>query len=125
MCHAGKEAKTRMNESELEAKIRYVVRDELRIILDKGLMYSAESVNAPTVKPQETKTDYIKDLQMQFPEDLETLLSFTEKGDYVILKPLQFLGSENFAKVGSIVRGLGGEYVSAGKDSHFRVRKKL
>jgi hypothetical protein len=52
------------------------------------------------------------------------LLSFEEKGDYIMVKPKQFLGSENFAKIASAVRGMGGEYISAGKDSHFRVPKK-
>ena len=51
-------------------------------------------------------------------------LSFDEKDDYIIIKPKQFLGSENFAKIASAVRGMGGEYISAGKDSHFRVPKK-
>jgi len=50
-------------------------------------------------------------------------LSFEEKGEYIIIKPKQFLGSENFAKIASAVRGMGGEYISAGKDSHFRVPK--
>ena len=59
-----------------------------------------------------------------FPEELEARLSFEEKGDYIIIKPKQFLGSENFAKIASAVRGMGGEYISAGKDSHFRVPKK-
>jgi hypothetical protein len=61
---------------------------------------------------------------MVFPEDLEALLSFEEKDDYIMVKPKQFLGSENFAKIASAVRGMGGEYISAGKDSHFRVPKK-
>ena len=61
---------------------------------------------------------------MAFPEDLEALLGFQEKGDYIMVKPRQFLGSENFAKIASAVRGMGGEYISAGKDSHFRVPKK-
>ena len=66
----------------------------------------------------------IEDIRMAFPEDLEALLSFEDKGDYTMIKPRQFLGSENFAKIASTVRGLGGEYISAGKDSHFRVSKK-
>jgi hypothetical protein len=66
----------------------------------------------------------IEDIRMAFPEDLEHLLSFEEKGDYIIVKPRQFLGSENFAKIASAVRGIGGEYISAGRDSHFRVPKK-
>ncbi|MCW4054910.1 MAG: hypothetical protein NWE84_08360 [Candidatus Bathyarchaeota archaeon] len=66
----------------------------------------------------------IDDVRVAFPKNLETLLSFQEKDDYIMVKPLQFLGSENFAKIASTVRGLGGEYISAGKDSHFRVPKK-
>ena len=66
----------------------------------------------------------IEDVRMVFPEDLEHLLSFEEKGDYIIIKPRQFLGSENFAKIASAVRGIGGEYISAGRDSHFRVHNK-
>jgi len=66
----------------------------------------------------------IEDIRMVFPEDLEHLLNFEERGDYIIIKPRQFLGSENFAKIASAVRGIGGEYISAGRDSHFRVPKK-
>lgn len=67
---------------------------------------------------------FVDDVRLAFPEELETLLNFQEKDDYIIVKPRQFLGSENFAKIASTVRGLGGEYISAGKDSHFRVPKK-
>jgi hypothetical protein len=42
---------------------------------------------------------------------------------FVIVSPAQYLGSENFSKVASIIRSLGGEYVSAGKNSHFTVPK--
>ena len=70
------------------------------------------------------KQKSIDDIRMVFPEDLEALLSFEEKSDYIVVKPRQFLGSENFAKIASTVRGMGGEYISAGKDSHFRVPKK-
>jgi hypothetical protein len=70
------------------------------------------------------KSKAVEDIKMMFPEDLENLLSFEEKEDYIIVKPRQFLGSENFAKIASTVRGIGGEYISAGKASHFRVPKK-
>ena len=65
-----------------------------------------------------------EDIRMLFPEDLENMLGFEEKDEYVIIKPRQFLGSDNFSKIASIIRGVGGEYVSAGKTSHFRVPKK-
>jgi hypothetical protein len=66
----------------------------------------------------------LEDVRLAFPEDLEHMLGFEDKGDYILVKPKQFLGSENFAKIASAVRGMGGEYISAGRDSHFRVYKK-
>jgi hypothetical protein len=81
---------------------------------------------APAPAPREVQGQKkaVDDVRLAFPEDLEALLSFQEKTDYIMVKPKQFLGSENFAKIASTVRGLGGEYISAGKDSHFRVPKK-
>jgi len=78
------------------------------------------AVHSATVE----KKKNLQDIRMAFPEDLENLLSFEERDDYIMVRPRQFLGSENFAKVASAVRGLGGEYISAGRDSHFRVYKK-
>ncbi len=82
------------------------------------------STSAPRVVVENEKKRSLDDIRMSFPEDLEARLGFEEKGDYIIIKPKQFLGSENFAKIASAVRGMGGEYISAGKDSHFRVPKK-
>ena len=71
-----------------------------------------------------SKMRSLDDIRMSFPEELEARLSFEEKGDYIIIKPKQFLGSDNFAKIAAASRGMGGEYISLGKDSHFRVPKK-
>lgn len=76
--------------------------------------------HTPPPQPN-SKVDQIK---MLFPEDLENMLMFTEEGDGVTIKPRQFLGSEHFSKIASVVRGAGGEYVSAGKASHFRIKSK-
>jgi hypothetical protein len=80
---------------------------------------------APAPAPREpSKQRSVDEIRMSFPEELEARLSFEEKGDYIIITPKQFLGSENFAKIASAARGMGGEYISAGRDSHFRVPKK-
>jgi hypothetical protein len=85
-------------------------------------------VSGPALTPAAPKvserTQAVEDIKMMFPEDLENLLSYEEKEDYIVIRPRQFLGSENFAKIASIVRGMGGDYVSAGKASHFRVPRK-
>jgi hypothetical protein len=77
-----------------------------------------------TASHDTSKLRSLDDIRMSFPEDLESRLSFEDKGDYIIIKPKQFLGSDNFAKIASTSRGMGGEYISAGKDSHFRIPKK-
>ena len=56
-----------------------------------------------------------------FTEALRNLLSFEQQGEYIIMKPQQFLGSENFSGIIRIVQGNKGDYVSAGKESHFRI----
>ena len=112
--------------------------DELLVVLSKisedlrgvstsiksmvGLQVTQPVPQTPATVSHEKKS--IEDVRIAFPEDLESLLSFEEKSDYIMVKPRQFLGSENFAKIASAVRGMGGEYISAGKESHFRVPKK-
>lgn len=74
-------------------------------------------------KPKTKSSNRLEDLKALFSEDLENLLSFEEKTDYIVIKPRQYLGAENFSKIAAVIRGAGGEYISAGKQSHFRVPK--
>jgi hypothetical protein len=85
---------------------------------------SLAETNSIITSQAETKLRSLDDVRMSFPEDLEAKLIFEDKEDYITVKPKQFLGSDNFAKIASTIRGMGGEYISAGKDSHFRVPKK-
>jgi len=79
---------------------------------------------APAPAPAERMRS-VKDIRTLFPKELEDMLNFEETGKYIVIKPRQYLGSENFAKIASIVRGTGGEYISAGKESHFRVAREI
>ena len=80
---------------------------------------------APASMTQPTKPTgkTVEDVSTMFPKELETMLIIEDKGAFIKITPRQFLGSENFAKIASAVRDAGGEYVSAGRDSHFRVPK--
>ncbi len=78
----------------------------------------------PPLVPHEVRA--VSDVQKAFPEDLSAMLYFEEAEDYVLVKPRQYLGPDNFRRIATIVRDqLGGEYVSAGKDSHFRIPRKI
>jgi len=87
---------------------------------------SLKAVGAPAaaVAPTE-RMRTIEDVRVLFSSDLEEMLTFEESGNYIVIRPRGFLGSDNFAKIASIVRGAGGEYISAGKQSHFKVPKEI
>ena len=91
---------------------------------------SLRAVGAPSAAPAIPAAPMegmrtVEDVRGWFSSDLEEMLSFEETGDYIVIKPRRFLGSDNFARIASIVRSLGGEYISAGKNSHFKVSRKM
>jgi hypothetical protein len=63
----------------------------------------------------------LAELKAKIPSDTQDLLTFEENQRYFIIRPRQYLGTENFAKVMDAVKECGGEYISRGKNSHFRV----
>jgi len=57
-------------------------------------------------------------LAEKLPADLQKQ-RFFDKGDHIRVEPKYYLGKTLFAQIAQVVRDLGGEYVSAGRDSHF------
>ena len=103
---------------ELLTVLSYVTKD-LREVSEK-LKGSVQATGQAAA--QELTADK---LASAFPDDLRGLLKFEDAGEFITIKPTGFLGSDNFAKIADIVRNrFNGEYVSAGKDSRFRVPKK-
>ena len=92
--------------------------------VSKSLKAATETPTAPVISdaPSENKRD-IDSVKQAFSSELADMLFFEDGGKFVIVKPRRFLGSDNFGKIASIVRNLGGEYVSAGRNSHFKVSK--
>ncbi len=83
---------------------------------------SFEQTGAPAVSGAIGTVD---DVQRSFPQDLAGMLYFEMTDEYVLVKPRQYLGSDNFRRIAAIVRNqLNGEYVSAGRDSHFRIPRE-
>ena len=63
----------------------------------------------------------IAELEAKIPSELKDLLTFEEDSRFFYVKPRQILGTENFSKILDALKELGGQYVSKGKNSHFRV----
>ncbi len=90
---------------------------------------SLKAVGAPTAAPAIPAAPTegmrsVEDVRVSFSSDLEEMLTFEEAENYIVIKPRKFLGSDNFARIASIVRSLDGEYISAGKNSHFKVPRE-
>jgi hypothetical protein len=101
-----------------------MVAASLKTIAVSRISQPSAPAAPPTLETSQAEKPLgIEDVKMMFPEDLEGLLNFEDKGEYVKITPRQYLGAENFAKIAQIVRGAGGDYISAGKESHFRVPK--
>jgi hypothetical protein len=101
-----------------------LVAEDLKQLSDSLKPYAqkvAPSTAPPAAQPQILTVESVKE---SFPEDLQSLLSFQEQEEFIVIRPRGFLGSENFARIADVVKKLGGEYVSAGKDSRFRVPKQ-
>jgi len=113
------------------------LNDTLSRIEKQGLVKPAttptQTVSAsptPTIPTPSTQTMPAPDAKLQkitaaFPEELLKLITINgeENNMFYIIKPREFLGSENFAKIAGAVRAMGGEYVSQGRASHFRISK--
>ena len=109
-----------------------VLREISEDLIDISKHLKAAGVPTPVAAPPApapptpgVRMRSVEDVRTMFPKELEDMLTFEETGNYIIIKPRQYLGSDNFAKIASLVRGEGGEYISAGKESHFRVSREL
>jgi len=97
----------------------YAAKEHLEGVIDGWLTVFKEPKPA-----QSQAVQSVEEVKKKFPENLQALLRFSDSTEYVVIEPRQFLGAENFAEIARIVRDAGGDYVSAGKESHFRVPKK-
>ncbi|RLI37193.1 hypothetical protein DRO55_01905 [Candidatus Bathyarchaeota archaeon] len=131
----GKECLMGEERANLDAILKRI--DELLEILRllsedlRDVAQTLRSVKPPPAQPTVTvvtpeRLRTIDDVQRVFPPELAGMLYFEETAEHIIVRPRQYLGSENFAKIASIVREqLNGEYISAGRESHFRVPRKV
>ena len=105
----------------LEVKAVSIIRNGYASIVD-GLTELLKEQVPQELKDKPESTEPIQIRQL-FPKELEELLIFEDQGQWIKVSPRRFLGSETFARIAAVVRELSGEYVSAGKDSHFKIPK--
>jgi len=97
----------------------------LKVELDEteGLDEAFRNVKARVLQLHEGSRmeNDIERLRDSFSNRWQESLEFTSDDEYFIVKPKHYLGSDIFGELATIIRDLGGEYVSADEDSHFRI----
>jgi hypothetical protein len=121
--------KTLKDQTEILAQIRdELVKNSKQVVVKNATITPVEVPAATPLPPAPTSSApdvKLAKIMTAFPEEILSLININSEDNnmFFIIKPKQFLGSENFAKIASAVRGLGGEYVSQGRESHFRISK--
>ena len=77
---------------------------------------SALAPAAPsTQEPPSITLDLVQSRLVDYIEDLTIAVSI----EGITVSPKAYLGRDKFASIAAIIRDLGGDYISAGKDSRF------
>jgi hypothetical protein len=109
-----------MNAGELINEVQYALKT------DAGQQTQPTQAQKPTQPASTTgKKLTIEDVKKALPADLVDRLdiAYREAGKIIMVKPIAFLGSDNFAKVAQAIKNnLGGQYISVGKDSRFEIK---
>ena len=94
-------------------EIRVAPKEDGAVVIVDG--YEIEITVRPKVKAT------VEAVRRELEEHLDVLeIASTDEGIVVNLKG--FLGKERFADIAAKMRSLGGEYISAGKESRFVIR---
>jgi ribosome-binding protein aMBF1 (putative translation factor) len=89
-----------------------------------------ETINQILLQLQQHFSILVKNLleqknitQNDLPENVRDKVTIIDEKDKFVIKPKEFLGKENFAKLSDFVKSKGGSYISDGKNSRFEIRK--
>lgn len=94
-----------------EAQIRQIAREELRKILDAGLMYTAEC------KPPTTETAKQHPLS-GLPKELSDILEATREGNIWKIKNTTYIKPNDFKELCEIFKQQGGKWNPATNNEH-------
>ena len=95
-------------------------REEFEVVEAKAGVADNVTILEPEVQLPNQTTGKVQKVENSFSDKLQSLLEFTDMGDYVKVKPRQYL-KDDFKRVAGICRSLNAQYISAGKDTHWRI----
>jgi hypothetical protein len=91
-----------------------------KAVLQTAAVVKREPAPVPMMKAQPTSTSDTSMTEEEFTPEQRKLLSFKVEGDFVIVKPIQFLKAE-WDDINDVVRSLGGRWVKGDIISYWEV----
>lgn len=115
---------TSLEKLAFDRKVNGVKENVAKKVVEQSQSQEQQKQEPPQAKKvEQTLSKNINNTKNAFTEELAGLLKFEEEDEYIIIRTKKFLESDNFAKIAAVVREIGGEYISAGKNTHFRIKK--
>lgn len=116
------------NNEVISAETTEIMKADALISIAQSLEKIVEKLGTNQVVNQATGTQNspvisVASIESVIPEEVKDSITITENTDRFIIKSKKFLGTENFAKLGSAIRNINGRYISAGKESRFEIMK--
>lgn len=116
------------NNEVISAETTEIMKADALISIAQSLEKIVEKLGTNQVVNQATGTQNspvisVASIENVIPEEVKDSITITENTDRFIIKSKKFLGTENFAKLGSAIRNINGRYISAGKESRFEIMK--
>lgn len=116
------------NNEVISAETLEIMKADALISIAQSLEKIVEKLGTNQIVNQATKTQNspvisVASIENVIPEEVKDSITIIENTDRFIIKSKKFLGTENFAKLGSAIRNINGRYISAGKESRFEIMK--
>ena len=116
------------NNEVISAETLEIMKADALISIAQSLEKIVEKMGTSQVVNQATETQNslvisVASIENVIPEEIKDSITITENTDRFIIKSKKFLGTENFAKLSSVIRSINGRYISAGKESRFEIMK--
>jgi len=100
---------------------RISLRVELDETDDLNQTFNKVKTHVFQLHKEKRNLDIVQKVKERFLDKLVERIEFSQQGNFIIVKTKQYLNVDDFKELSTVIRDFGGEYVSAGKDSHFKI----
>jgi len=100
---------------------RISLKAELDETDDLKQTFNKVKIHVFQLHKEKLNLEIIQKVKERFLDKWVERIDFSHQENFIIVKTKQYLNTDDFEELRAIIKDFGGEYVSAGKDSHFKI----